>query len=158
MSRISRIWRARERSLFALSLVATLTACATWQDAPRLTYACAQDMDFQARLYNDMAILEGSRGHAVLSRVMSEGAGEASLYADETVQARFGLGVDGRLVRLDYTNIPEPVYCELALAHGEEVKVRPAERAGPRTPAPPPDPNAPVQTNIRVGEGPLDGA
>ncbi len=147
----------RPRVLLGVLLIATVTACATWQDAPRLTYRCANDLRFEARLYQDMAILEGSRGHAMLARLPDERAAEGPVYADETVHARFGLGVDARLARLDYTSIPEPVYCERTLAPGEEVPVRAAERLGPQPPPAPIDPNAPVLTNIRTGEGPLEG-
>lgn len=143
--------------VLALTAIATLTACAAWRDAPRLTYRCANDLRFEARLYQDMAILEGTTGHAVLARANDEKKAEEPVYADETVQARFGLGVEGRLARLDYTSIPEPVYCERTLAPGEDVRVQAAERAGPQPPPPPPDPNAPVLTNIRTGEGPIDG-
>ena len=50
------------------------------------------------------------------------------------------------------TNIPEPVYCERAATPDDATPVRAHARPGPR-PAPPFDPNAPVQTNIRVGDG-----
>lgn len=145
------------RRVLAVSLIATLTACAAWRDAPRLSYRCPNDLRFEARLYQDMALLEGTSGHAVLARANDDKRSEEPVYADETVRARFGLGVDGRLARLDYTSIPEPVYCERTLATGEEVQVRAAARPGPQPPPPPPDPNAPVLTNIRVGEGPIDG-
>lgn len=156
MTPLIRIGCGGGRCVLALSLIGALSACATWRDAPRLSYTCGSDLRFEARLYTDMAILEGSRGHAVLAR-MADDKGEGPLYADETVRARFGLGVDGRLARLDYTSIPEPVYCERTLAPGEDAQVRPAGREGPKPPPPPPDPNAPVQTNIRTGEGPVDG-
>ncbi|MBP6754483.1 MAG: hypothetical protein KA145_16335, partial [Alicycliphilus sp.] len=45
--------------LFALSLPALLSACAALQDAPRLNYLCPNDLRFEARLYQDMALLEG---------------------------------------------------------------------------------------------------
>ena len=141
--------------LLALSLPALLSACAALQDAPRLNYLCPNDLRFEARLYQDMALLEGLRGHAVLERVADhhDGEGDGTLrYADPTVRAQFGLGVQGRLARLDYTNIPEPVYCERAAAPDDANPVRAHARPGPR-PAPPFDPNAPVQTNIRVGDG-----
>ena len=143
---------------FAASMMtaAALPACTTWQDAPRLTYHCGTDLGFEARLYQDMAILEGARGHAVLVRLPHEET-EGPVYADETVRAWFGLGVNGRLARLDYTSIPEPVYCERAITAGEDQGVHAADRLGPRPPPPPPDPNAPIQTNIRTGEGPIDG-
>ncbi|MGB3069299.1 MAG: hypothetical protein WBC18_12160 [Ottowia sp.] len=145
------------RCFLALSLIAALTACAAWRDAPRLSYRCANDLRFEARLYQDMAILEGTTGHAVLARANDDKVAKEPVYADDTVQARFGLGVDGRLTRLDYTNIPEPVYCERVLAPGEEAQAQAADRPGPRPPPPPPDPNAPVLTNIRTGEGPIGG-
>lgn len=141
-----------------VALALTLTACATLRDAPRLSYRCPNDLRFEARLYQDMAILEGLRGHAVLARRTGEdSAATASVYADETVRASFGLGVDGRLALLNYTSIPEPVYCERVLAPGENTSVQAAEREGPKPPPPPPDPNAPVQTNIQTGQGPIDG-
>ena len=99
-----------------------------------------------------MAILEGLRGHTALERAADAGDAAQPRYADATVRAQFGLGLDGRLARLDYTSIPEPVYCERAPGGGDEPPVR-AAGAGPRPPPPPPDPNAPVETNIRVGDG-----
>ena len=137
----------RLASLLALAL---LGGCAAWQDAPRLAFQCPRELRFEARLYQDMALLEGVRGHAVLERVAGDDG--ALHYADPTVQARFGLGLDGRLVRLDYTGIPEPVYCEHQPG-AEAPAVRATARPGPRPPPPRPDPNAPVQTNIRQGDG-----
>ena len=137
----------RPASLLALAL---LGGCAAWQDAPRLAFQCPRELRFEARLYQDMALLEGLRGHAVLERVAD--ADGTLHYADPTVQARFGLGLEGRLVRLDYTGIPEPVYCEHQPGVGAPA-VRATARPGPRPPPPRPDPNAPVQTNIRQGDG-----
>lgn len=142
--------------LMAVFIAAAVTGCAAMRDAPRLSYLCANDLRFEARLYQDMAILEGMRGHAVLARQTGEAEAGPS-YKDETVHAHFGLGLDGRLARLDYTNIPEPVYCERIISPGEDMTVQAASREGPRAPPPPPDPNAPVQTNIRSGQGPIDG-
>ena len=144
------------RGLLAVLVIGAMAGCAAMRDAPRLSFLCANDLSFEARLYQDMAILEGLRGHAVLARKSGEAEAGPS-YSDETVHARFGLGVDGRLARLDYTSIPEPVYCERILAPGEDASVEAAPREGPRPPPPPPNPNAPVQTNIRSGEGPMDG-
>lgn len=152
-----------------LTAILTLAGCASMLDAPRMTYACAHDLRFEARLYEDMALLEGLRGHAVLERVKpAEGApapDDALRYADPTVRAQFGLGVDGRLARLDYTTIPEPVYCQrvagalvadapqgAASAAPLDTPVRAHPRPGPRPPVPF-DPNAPVETNIRTGDG-----
>ena len=149
--------RAPAASLFVASrwpanllTLALLGGCAAWQDAPRLAFQCPRELRFEARLYQDMALLEGLRGHAVLERVAGDDG--ALHYADPTVQARFGLGLDGRLVRLDYTGIPEPVYCEHQPG-AEAPAVRATARPGPRPPPPRPDPNAPVQTNIRQGDG-----
>lgn len=146
-----RAWRRRPAFTAALGLL--LAGCATLQDAPRLAYQCPSALGFEARLYQDMALLEGLRGHAVLERVPGSADG-ALRYADATVQAEFGLGVGQRLVRLDYTRIPEPIYCERApAAPGEAATpVRAHGRLGPRPP-PPFDPDAPVQTNIRIGDG-----
>ena len=137
----------RPASLLALAL---LGGCAAWQDAPRLAFQCPRELRFEARLYQDMALLEGLRGHAVLERVAD--ADGTLRYTDPTVHARFGLGLDGRLARLDYTGIPEPVYCEHQPGAGAPA-VRAIARPGPRPPPPRPDPNAPVQTNIRQGDG-----
>ncbi|MBH1965593.1 MAG: hypothetical protein I8H77_14720 [Comamonadaceae bacterium] len=138
---------------------ALLTACASLRDVSRLSYSCPNDLRFEARLYQDMAILDGWRGHAVLARIAGqEGLETSPAYADETVRANFGLGVDGRLARLDYTSIPEPMYCERVLLPGEQsAPAQAAEREGPKAPPPPPDPNAPIQTNILIGPGPIDG-
>jgi len=84
----------RPASLLALAL---LGGCAAWQDAPRLAFQCPRELRFEARLYQDMALLEGLRGHAVLERVAD--ADGTLRYADPTVQARFGLGLDARRAR-----------------------------------------------------------
>ena len=143
-------------SSIAIYLIAIglLTGCAAAVDAPRLAFQCARGLGFEARLYQDMAMLEGLRGHAVLAREQVAGNDDALQYADSTVRAHFGLGVDRRLVRLDYTGIPEPVYCERAPQSASAVSapVQASQRPGPRPP-PPFDPDAPVQTNIRVGDG-----
>jgi hypothetical protein len=136
-----------------LGLALVLAGCAAVQDAPRLGYRCPNELRFEARLYQDMALLEGLRGHAVLERLTEAGSAGLLHYADATVRAQFGLGLDGRLARLDYTGIPEPVYCTRAAAPDEAARpVRAHARPGPR-PAPPFDPDAPVQTNIRLGDG-----
>jgi len=133
-----------------------LAGCAASLDAPRLLYQCPRQLGFEARLYQDMALLEGQRGHAVLERVVVAGDAPALQYADSAVRASFGLGLEQRLVRLDYTGIPEPVYCERApSADGAApAPVQAADRPGPRPP-PPFDPDAPVQTNIRSRYGPV---
>ncbi|MET4577070.1 hypothetical protein [Ottowia thiooxydans] len=150
-----------KRSLGSFAVIlcaASLTACASLRDASRLSYVCPNDLRFEARLYQDMAILEGWRGHAVLARIAGQEGPETSpAYADETVRANFGLGMDGRLARLDYTSIPEPMYCQRVLAPGDNAPAKAAEREGPKAPPPPPDPNAPIQTNIIIGPGPIDG-
>lgn len=134
-----------------LAALLALTGCAALTDAPRLAYRCPAELSFEARLYEDMALLEGLRGHVVLERLPD--AEDATLrYADPTVRAQFGLGVGGRLARLDYTGIPESVYCERAAADAADAPVRAHARPGPRPPAPF-NPDAPVETNIRTGDG-----
>jgi hypothetical protein len=108
------------RILSLAACAAALAGCAALQDAPRLAYQCPRGLDFEARLYQDMALLEGLRGHAVLERVPvpteSDSAPDSQetplQYANPTVRATFALGVTGRLARLDYTGIPEPIYCQ----------------------------------------------
>jgi hypothetical protein len=138
----------------ALASCLLLTACAAMLEAPRLAYQCPLGLSFEARLYQDMALLEGLRGHAVLERQTATGDENALYYADATVQAQFGLGVDQRLARLLYTGIPEPVYCARAPTTSgvPPIPVQAAERAGPRPP-PPFNPDAPIRTNIRTGDG-----
>lgn len=130
-----------------------LVGCAAVRDAPRLVYHCPNGLGFEARLYQDMAVLEGARGHVVLERLPHQRDDEL-LYADPTLVADFGLGVDRRLVRLTYTGSPETVYCErVPAADGVDAPpVQAASRPGPRNP-PPFDPDAPVETNIRSGDG-----
>lgn len=146
--------------LLAWALASALAACAHVGDAPRLYYDCPTGMGFEVRLYEDMALIEGERGHVVLERVSDS---DALQYADRLMRAGFGLGLDERLVRLDYATIPQPVYCTrrpgpAAGATPEtshplaEPAVRAVPRPGPRK-RPPHDPNAPVQTNIRSGTG-----
>jgi hypothetical protein len=137
-----------------------LAGCAALQDAPPLDYQCPHDLRFTAHLYRDMAMLDGMRGHAVLARQTLDADGGKSAaaaplrYADNSVRAEFGLGVQGRLVRLDYTNIPEPVYCErIAEAGAPLTRPYAVNRDGPRPPPPPLDPDAPVQTNLRTSDG-----
>jgi hypothetical protein len=132
-----------------------LAGCVVSLDAPRLAYQCPQGLGFEARLYQDMALLEGQRGHAVLERVEVVGDKAALQYADSTVRATFGLGVNQRLMRLDYTGVATPtVYCERApaLDGATPAPVRAAQQPGPRPP-PPFDPDAPVQTNIHTTSG-----
>jgi len=141
-----------------------LTGCAAF-DAPPLNYRCQHDLRFTARLYRDMAMLDGMRGHAVLARETVDANAGANgkttvaaplRYADDSVRAEFGLGLQGRLARLDYTGIPQPVYCAQIAKHGAPLTPpRAARQDGPRPPPPPPDPNAPVRTNIRTTDAPM---
>ena len=156
----------------AVFLVWLVAGCASIQDAPRLRYRCPHGPDFEVRLYRDMALVEGQRGHAVLQRVADAALDKAVEpvshqnapatqdglhYADPTLTASFGLGLSGRLAALRYTGIPETVHCERVMPEGAAPAAPPAVRAapreGPKPPPPPPDPNAPVQTNIRIGDG-----
>ncbi|MCB2036694.1 MAG: hypothetical protein KDF56_07290, partial [Ottowia sp.] len=45
-----------------------LAGCAALRDAPRLGYQCPNDLRFEVRLYEDMAMVEGQRGFARLQR------------------------------------------------------------------------------------------
>jgi hypothetical protein len=129
-----------------------LAGCAVGLDAPRLAYQGPRQLSFEAWLYQDMALLEGLRGQVTLERI-ADSPDDAPRYADATVQAEFGLGVERRLVRLVYTGIPEPVTCERVAAAGSDAApVRAASRPGPRPPQPP-APDVPVRTNIRMGDG-----
>jgi hypothetical protein len=133
-----------------------LAGCAALQDAQPLDFQCPHDLRFTARLYQDMAMLDGMRGHAVLARATADAGADAAplRYADDSVRAEFGLGMQGRLARLDYTNIPEPVYCtRIADPDAPLTPPQAAWRDGPRPPPPPPDPDAPVQTNLRTSDG-----
>ena len=65
-------------ALAALPGLAGLAGCAALQDAPRLSYACPNALSFEARLYQDMALLEGLRGHAVLERLPLAGSSVAA--------------------------------------------------------------------------------
>jgi len=148
--------------LLAASLSSLLLAGCALPDAPPLSYQCPHDLRFTARLYRDMATLDSLRSHAVLERQapdagMPEDSDSAPLrYADDSVRAEFGLGMEGRLARLDYTNIPEPIYCTRLIDPGIPVKPpRAINRDGPRPPPPPPDPDAPVKTNIRTTDEPM---
>jgi len=129
------------RLVAQLSLAAPLfcAGCVVWQDAPRLSYQCPNDLRFEARLYKDMALLEGQRGFTRLART-DDGQGGAPRYRDGTLLAEFGLGLNGRLAALRYTGIPETVYCQRVLAQGTTPDaVRAARRLAP-TPPPSADP------------------
>jgi len=129
------------------------------QVAAPFDYQCPHNLRFTAHLYRDMATLDGMRGHVVLARVTSGAAADTDKaaapslrYADDSVRAEFGLGEQGRLVRLDYTGIPEPVYC-VRNAAPDAPPLRAVNYDGPRPPPPRPDPNAPVKTNLRTTDG-----
>lgn len=138
----------------ALGLIALagLIGCANLGSAPKLVFQCAHDLQFEAQLYEDMALIEGKRGHVVLPRVADETG--ALRYADTAMQAEFGLGLQKKLALLRYANIPGDVFCKQAAEQTIPVQVHASP--GPRPPPPRPDPHAPVQTNIRLGDGPWD--
>ena len=51
-----------------------LTACAASpQDAPRLRYLCQHGQQFEARLYEDAALLDGQNAQQQLARVTEDG-------------------------------------------------------------------------------------
>lgn len=140
-----------------------LASCALKQDAPRLLYLCDNDLSFEARLYRDMVLIEGQRGHVVLERELESLKEDELKYADNNLKAQFGLGDQGRLVRLDYRNIPQAVYCQRLQRAGEDdagqtpselSAVQAFDGAGPRPPVPF-DPFAPIQTNVQTEFGPV---
>ncbi len=124
-------------SATAAAAALALAGCATplAHDAPRLRYVCPHGLAFEARLYQDMARLDGLSGQVALERVGADGG--ALSYADETVHAIFGLGEDGRLARLRYTGIPQEVTCwrqPQQEAEAASAPVRAWQRPGPRAP------------------------
>ena len=139
--------------LCGLLLAAPLlcAGCAAVPDAPRLAYECPRNLRFEARLYQDLALLEGQRGFVRLART-DDGAGGTPRYRDDTVLAEFGLGPDGRTVELHYTGIPETVSCRGQTPGAVNVAARPAPT--PPRPPPPPAPPEPVRTNVRTEAAP----
>jgi hypothetical protein len=99
-------------------MAAALSGCAAIRDAPRLAYQCPEGLRFEARLYEDMATLDGQRGHAVLERLPHQRDDEL-IYGDATLTADFGLGLEQRLARLSYANIPEAVTCTRVVPAGQ---------------------------------------
>jgi len=136
---------------FSLAAPLLCLGCAAVQDAPRLAYECPRNLRFEARLYQDLALLEGQRGFVRLTRT-DDGEGGTPRYRDDTLLAEFGLGPDGRTVALHYTGIPETVSCQGQTPGA----VRAAARAAPTPPRPPPppEPSAPVPTNVRTEAAP----
>jgi hypothetical protein len=150
------IWRCAAIGSIGISLAGCIAL-----DAPPLDYQCPHDLRFTAHLYRDVAMLDGMNGHAVLARQTVDAGASGNTttaaplrYADDSVRAEFGLGVQGRLVRLDYTNIPEPVYCtRTELPSVPVIPPHAVNHDGPRPPPPAPDPNAPRLTNLRTRDG-----
>jgi hypothetical protein len=128
---------------------------------PALDYECDHDLSFTAYLYRDKAVLDGLSGHASLPRTTDapkradqDPPGEPLYYADANVSAQFGLGLQGRLARLDYTSIPEAIYCEQKKTPGQQPTAPQAVALdAPKPPPPKPDPNAPITTNLRTRDG-----
>ena len=63
-------------------------------DAPRLRYHWPYELQFEARLYQDMAIVEGLRGFVVLERQAGADADGGALQGEEDVQAFSTVGKD----------------------------------------------------------------
>ena len=97
--------------VFPGALVCVLLAgcAAPQQEAPRLRYLCQHGQLFEARLYEDAALLQGQNAQQQLARVSDDGG--ALSYADATLHAIFGLGADGREAGLRYAGIPHEVHC-----------------------------------------------
>ena len=171
----ARAWvRARAprcAAALALGALAALAGCALPPDAPVLGYSCTHGLAFQARLYADLALLEGGRGFDRLPR-LPDGAGGVLRYGqDGRVLAEFGLGTERQLAQLRYAGIPDAIQCQrldsqplagllprasgaAAAADGRPAAppVQASEQPAPR-PRPPPQPEAPIFTNIRTTEG-----
>ena len=138
---------------FAALVAAALLAAgcaAPPQDASRLRYLCQHGQQFEARLYEDAALLEGQNARQQLAREASDGG--ALGYSDGTLHAVFGLGADGREALLRYAGIPEAVHCRLTDSAVDAVRAVP--RPQPKQ-AQPESADAPreLPTNLRTSGG-----
>lgn len=165
--------------ILPLLCTSLLAGCATPRDIAPYGYACTHGLSFQARLYQDMVALDGARGHDLLPR-QKDGPDGSYRFANERLEAVFGLGQGRRLATLRYADIPQTIHC--ARARIDLGRPAPALTAtprlagassaaddgdalpplaisnvpGPRPKAPPepPDPKDVIHTNIRFGGGP----
>ena len=139
------------RFVAASIAAALLTAgcAAPQQEAQRLRYLCQHGQQFEARLYEDAALLDGQGGQQQLARAAEDGG--ALGYADGTLHAVFGLGAGGREALLRYAGIPEAVHCRCE--SGADA-VRAVPRAKPK-PAQSESADAPreLPTNLRTSGG-----
>ena len=156
-------WRV---GLVALGL-SVLGACATHDDGsggvPAYAYGCTHGLAFQARLYKDMVVLEGGRGHDQLPR-KKDGAHGSYVFGNERLTAEFGLGLRRQLATLRYVDIPDTIQCERQrVAFGDDPggeltdlpELRVSRIEGPKPkPVLTPAERARVDSNIRFGDGP----
>ena len=139
---------------FAAPVAAALLAagCAALpQEAPRLRYLCQHGQQFEARLYEDAALLDGQNAQQQLERVEQDGG--ALSYSDGTLHATFGLGGDGREASLRYAGIPHEVHCRRTDEGADAVRAVP--RAKPKPAQPEGSGEAPreLPTNLRTSGG-----
>lgn len=142
---------------FAAPVAAALLAAACAappQEAPALHYLCQHGQQFEARLYEDAALLHGQSAQQQLARVTDDGG--ALSYSDGTLHALFGLGADGREASLRYAGIPQQVHCRRTDGGAAEA-MRAWPRPKPQQPraAEPGEGQAPreLPTNLRTSGG-----
>ncbi len=71
-------------------------------------YRCEQGIEFVARLVDDSAVLDGSRGYDVLYRAAGS---TVPNYKNLRMSAEFGLGPTGREAVVKYPLLPLAVRC-----------------------------------------------
>lgn len=140
------------RFVAASIAAALLTAgcAAPQQEAPRLRYLCQHGQQFEARLYEDAALLDGQGGQQQLARAAEDGG--ALGYADGTLHAVFGLGAGGREALLRYAGIPEAVHCRLTDGGADAVRAVPRQQPKPAQPEGEEAPRE-LPTNLRTSGG-----
>ena len=99
------------RILISLAAVGALAACAGLGGVNDLQrYQCGNGIEFTARFADDTAVLDGSRGKAILYRDAG-GQGEQTVYSNPQLRAEFGLGANGREAKLHYLQPPLQMGC-----------------------------------------------
>ena len=139
---------------FAVPVAAALLAAgcaAPQQEAPALHYLCQHGQQFEARLYEDAALLQGHNAQQQLARVTDDGG--ALSYSDGALHASFGLGGDGREASLRYAGIPHEVHCRRTDEGADAVRATP--RPQPKLAQPEGSGQAPreLPTNLRTSGG-----
>ena len=128
-----------------------LAGCAApQQEAPRLRYLCQHGQQFEARLYEDAALLQGQNAQQQLARVEEDGG--ALSYSDGALHALFGLGGDGREARLRYAGIPHEVHCR-RIDGADAVRATPRQQPKPAQPEGGEEAPRELPTNLRTSGG-----